>query len=85
MTKVILMYLIDFLHLKTYILLSVLKEKLWLFIYFGRSLGSHVGSHLGGHFIFAHIDMTEIILIYLFELLIFENLYLPLHSLSYLP
>ena len=51
----------------TFIGLSAMEQKLKPFIIFG--------GHLGGHLVFTHTDMPEVILMYLDELLILENLY----------
>ena len=48
---------------------------LWLPIGFNRSLGSWIESHHGDHLGFTHLDITEVILMYLDELFILENLY----------
>ena len=47
--------------------LAALGQKLQPFTYFG--------GHLGGHLGFTHLDIPEVILMYLVELLIYVNLY----------
>ena len=48
--------------------LSALKQKLWQFINFGCG-------HLGGHLGFSYVDTQEVIVFYLDELRIYENIY----------
>ena len=81
MLEVIVKFLVELLILENlhfatnFIKLSAIEQKLWLSIGFDGSLGSCIGSHFGGHLGFTHLDMTEVILMYLDELLILENLY----------
>ena len=51
-----------------FVKLSTLNQKLWQFINFGCG-------HLGGHLVFSYVDTQEVILLYLDELLIYENIY----------
>ena len=81
MLEVIVKFLVELLILENlhfasnFTKLSAIEQTLWLSIGFDWSLGSCIGSHLGGHLGFAHLDMTEVILMYQDELLILENLY----------
>ena len=67
------MYLVELIILENlyfainFIKLSALEQKLWPFLDFGGHLGSHLG--------FTHLGMPGVILMYLVELLIWENIY----------
>ena len=87
MSEVISMYQVGFLILENlhfatdFNKLCAQEQKLYPF--------NDFSSHLGGHLGFTHLDMLGVLLLYLVELLIYENLYLasnilPLISLSYL-